>query len=69
MVVTKEKIKTLVDTMPINEAERLLLYITENFQLISNSYLWDAVKEVEPDEIDKQMLNDMKKDPDCYDFT
>ena len=69
MVIVKEKIKALVDTMPAPEAERLLSYIVANFRLTSNADLWDAIEEVEPDEIDKQMLYEMKHDPDCHDFT
>ena len=68
-MVAREKIKALVDTMPVREAERLLSYIVKNFQTISNADLWDAIEEVEPDEIDRQMLHEMKSDPDCHDFT
>ena len=69
MVVAKEKIKALVDTMPASEAEKLLLYIVNNFYLTSRNNLWDAIEEVEPDEIDIQMLHEMENDPDCHDFT
>jgi len=69
MVVVKEKVKTLVDTMPTREAELLLSYIIDNFQLTSRVDLWDAIEEVEPDEIDRQMIEEMKNDPECYDFS
>ena len=69
MVVVKEKIKTLVDVMPVNEAENLLTYIINNFQLKSDIDLWDSIEEVEPDEIDKQMMYEMENDPDCNDFS
>ena len=69
MIAVKEKIKTLVDTMPVWEAERLFSYINANFQLVSNETSWDAIKEVEPDDIDKQMLYEMEHDPDCNDFS
>lgn len=43
------------------------------FTLISlygfqNFYSWDAIEEAEPDEIDLQMLNETKNDPDCHEF-
>ena len=69
MIVASEKIKVLVDTMPACEAERLLTYIIQNYQTTSIADLWDVIEEVEPDEIDRQMLQEMKNDPDCYDFS
>lgn len=69
MIVVKEKIKTLVDVMPMNEAENLLTYIISNFQLKSNVDLWDSIEEIEPDEIDKQIMHEMEIDPDCNDFS
>ncbi|MCL2048706.1 MAG: hypothetical protein FWG87_08260 [Defluviitaleaceae bacterium] len=39
------------------------------FQPISNADLWASIQEVEPDEIDKQMLFEMQNDPECHDFT
>lgn len=29
---------------------------------------WDNIEEVEPDEIDLQMLEEIKADPDCHSF-
>ena len=68
MIMVKDKIKVLVDAMPAQEAEQLFTYIISNFQLTSDAELWDAIEEVEPDEVDKQMLNEMQNDPDCNDF-
>jgi len=68
VIMVKDKIKVLVDTMPAQEAEQLFTYITSNFQLTSGVELWDAIEEVEPDEIDKQMMNEIQNDPDCQDF-
>ena len=68
MVMVKEKIKTLVDVMPTNEAEQLLSYITRHFQLTTPSGLWDSIEEVEPDDIDRQMMHEMESDPDCNEF-
>jgi len=69
MVAVKEKIKTLVDVMPANEAERLFSYISSNFQLNASMDLWDLVAEEEPDEIDIEMMHAMENDPDCNDFS
>lgn len=30
--------------------------------------LWDSIPEEEPDEWDKQMLEQIKNDPDCHTF-
>ena len=68
MIMVKDKIKLLVDTMPIQEAEQLFTYIINNFQLSSGVELWDAIEEVEPDELDKRMLHEIQNDPDCNDF-
>jgi len=69
MVVVKEKIKSLVDIMPVNEAESLLFYIINNINVDSNDDLWDSIVEVEPDEIDMQMIQEMENDVDCNDFS
>lgn len=29
---------------------------------------WDSIETIAPDEIDLQMLEEMKNDPTCYDF-
>jgi hypothetical protein len=69
MVAVQDRIKTLVDIMPVQEAERLFTYIINNFHLRYNDSLWEAVAEVEPDEIDRQLLSEMKADPECNDFS
>ena len=69
MTVVKEKIKTLVDTMPAFEAERLFAYIIDNYEIISSEDLWGMIEEVEPDEMGRQMIYEMKNDPECDDFS
>ena len=69
MVVVKEKIKSLVDIMPVNEAESLLFYIINNINVDSNDDLWDSIVEVEPDEIDMQMIQEMENDVECNNFS
>ena len=29
---------------------------------------WDGIEEVEPDDIDRQMMHEMESDPDCNEF-
>jgi hypothetical protein len=66
----KEKVKILVDAMPTNEVERLMMYISRNFQLVSiPANTWDFIEEVEPDDIDILMMQEMDSNPDCDDFT
>ena len=66
----KEKVKILVDAMPTNEVERLMMYISRNFQLVSiPANTWDFIEEVEPDDIDILMMQEMDSNPDCDDFS
>ena len=66
---TKDKIITLIDVMPAQELERLLVHIVSNYHLTPNQELWDSIPEVEPDEIDKSMLLEMENDQDCHIYT
>lgn len=68
MIAVKEKIVALVETMPTPEAERLFLYIVENYQLNRKNDAWSDIEEIEPDEIDLQMLKEIENDPECQDF-
>ncbi|MCL2235854.1 MAG: hypothetical protein FWB98_05375 [Defluviitaleaceae bacterium] len=67
----KEKVKTLVDAMPNNEVERLMVYISRNFRLVSVAAVdgWDFVEEAQPDEVDILMMEEMENNPDCGDFS
>lgn len=68
MTAVKEKIVALIETMPTPEAERLFLYIVENYQLNRKNDTWSDIEEIEPDEIDLQMLKEIEIDPECQDF-
>lgn len=35
---------------------------------ISEEAIWDNIPEVEPDEIDLQMLKEIEQDKDCHEF-
>lgn len=66
MTAIKERIIGAVSLMSDKEAE-------DFWNLIQNRYIilpknWDNIEEVEPDEIDLQMLEEIKNDPDCHSF-
>lgn len=66
MTAIKERIIGAVSLMSDKEAE-------DFWNLIQNRYIilpknWDNIEEVEPDEIDLQMLEEIKADPDCHSF-
>ncbi len=66
MTAIKERIIGAVSLMSDKEAE-------DFWKLIQNRYIilpknWDNIEEVEPDEIDLQMLEEIKADPDCHSF-
>lgn len=66
MTAIKERIIGAVSLMSDKEAE-------DFWNLIQNRYIilpknWDNIEEVEPDEIDLQMLDEIKADPDCHSF-
>lgn len=51
--------------MSDTDAEGLWEIIVQKYTPVS----WDDIEEVEPDEIDLQMLEAIEKDPDCHEFT
>ncbi len=66
MTAIKERIIGAVSLMSDKEAE-------DFWNLIQNRYIilpknWDNIEEIEPDEIDLQMLDEIKADPDCHSF-
>lgn len=62
----KEKILTLLEVMPEHDAEVVFRYIVSRYQLSPKT--WDDVEEVEPDEIDLEMLDEIENNPDCKEF-
>ena len=62
----KEKILTLLEVMPEHDAEVVFRYIVSRYQLSPKT--WDDVEEVEPDEIDLEMLDEIENNPDCKKF-
>lgn len=64
MTAIKEKIIGAVTVMPDSDAEIFWNLIVKKY-----SPSWDDIEEEEPDEIDLQMLEAIKNDPDCHEFT
>lgn len=60
----KERILGAVTVMSDSDAEAVWKMILKRFP----SKSWDDIKEVEPDEWDKQMLKEIQSDPDCHEF-
>jgi hypothetical protein len=68
MVALKERVKSIIDTMPIMEVERLFTDIRKNYEIAPGNITWEDIEEEEPDEIDLEMLEEIKTNPDCYNF-
>lgn len=64
MTAIKEKIIGAVTVMSDADAENFWDIIVKKY-----SPSWDDVEEECPDEIDLQMLEAIKNDPDCQEFT
>ena len=64
----KEKIITLVEIMDSKDAETLFNYIVNNYQLKAKLHSWEDIEEIEPDDLDLEMLNAINFDSDCKEF-
>lgn len=63
MTAVKEKIFGAVTIMNNSDAESVW-----NFIVKQHSPSWNCIEEVEPDEIDLQMLKEIESDPECREF-
>lgn len=63
MSAVKERILGAVTIMNEDDAQMLWNIITQTF-----GANWDDIEEVEPDDWDKQMLSEIKDDPECHEF-
>lgn len=68
MLPIKEKLITLIEVMPNDDAEDLFNYIKTNYKLMPKTISWETIKEIEPDNIDLAMLEEIKSDPNCKEF-
>lgn len=66
MTAIKERIIGAVSLMSDREAEAFWNLIQSRYIILPKS--WDDIEEIEPDEIDLQMLEEIKNDPDCHSF-
>ncbi len=60
-----EKIVGAVTVMSDADASEIWNIILSKFSPVT----WDDIEEVEPDDIDLQMLKAIESDPDCHEFT
>lgn len=60
----KERIIGAVTVMSEENAEKIWTIIERNF----SASKWDDIEEVEPDEIDLEMISEAKSDIDCQVF-
>ena len=58
----KERILGAVTVMSEHDANTLWKIIIDNFPS------WDGIPEVEPDDVDIEMLKEAEHDPDCQSF-
>ena len=58
----KERILGAVTVMSEHDANTLWKIIIDNFSS------WEDIPEVEPDEVDAEMLKETERDPDCQSF-
>ena len=69
MTAIKERIMGAVSLMSNEEAETFWNLIQRNYIISPKTWSnWDNIEEVEPDEIDLQMLHDIENDPECKEF-
>ena len=66
MTAIKERIIGAVSLMSDREAEVFWNLIQNRYIILPKS--WDDIEEVEPDEIDLQMLKEIENDSDCHSF-
>lgn len=65
MTAIKEKIIDAVTVMSDNDAEMFWNIINQQFKSVD----WENIEEIEPDDIDLQMLKAIEDDPECHEFT
>ena len=68
MSATKEKILRTIELMEDDDAVMVLDWLNSNFTMIHKKIEWDDIEEVEPDEIDLEMMADIETNPDCKEF-
>jgi hypothetical protein len=68
MSVTKEKILRTIELMDDDNAVLVLDWLNRNFVMTYKKAEWDDIEEVEPDEIDLEMMADIEINPDCKEF-
>ena len=60
----KERIVGAVSIMDEDAAKEVWNFILDYIP----KHTWDNIEEVKPDDFDKEMIEDIKNNPDCQDF-
>jgi len=68
MNVAKEKILRTIELMDDDDAVLVLDWLNRHFVMTYKKTEWDDIEEVEPDEIDLEMMADIGTNPDCSEF-
>ena len=68
MTTTKGAIIRTIEILDDESADYVLDWLTRNFKAVQLKDTWDMIEEVEPDEIDLEMLTEIETNPDCHVF-
>jgi len=68
MVSFKMQIYQAVEQMDDDTAFSVWDMLTRHFDTPGKKITWDDIEEVEPDEIDRQMLAEIENNPNCKEF-
>ena len=68
MSTAKEKIVQTLSLMKEEDATIVLDWINSNFVLSYRQCSWNDIEEIEPDDIDIEMMAEIDSQPDCNEF-
>ncbi|MCL2199568.1 MAG: hypothetical protein FWB80_11650 [Defluviitaleaceae bacterium] len=57
-----------IEKMDDNSAKAVFDWLSNRFQQTTQTVSWDDIEEVEPDEIDIEMMKEIENNPDCKEF-
>ena len=68
MTATKGAIIRTVELMDDSSADFVFEWLSKHFSVSQYEQEWDSIEEVEPDEVDLEMLSEIDANPDCKVF-
>ena len=68
MATLKAQVIQAVEQMDDDTVFSVWDMLTRHFDTPLKKITWNDIKEVEPDEIDRQMMFEMENDPECNEF-